>query len=84
MSISHHFFVEKTFFKGSGISNSDNRWLKPIVMLLAAGILLLSTAVNAEVPGVTAPQGTHSGEDVPQPIKFPHNTHADVNKINCM
>jgi len=33
---------------------------------------------------VVPPVGTHNGEDVPQPIEFPHDIHVKVNKINCM
>jgi len=35
-------------------------------------------------PGVVAPEGTYDGKDVEQPIEFPHNLHADTNKINCL
>jgi len=50
---------------------------------------MLSTAALAEgvestVPGAVAPVGTYEGEDVKQPIEFPHYIHAKVNKINCM
>lgn len=53
-------------------------------IMLGVAALFLSFTVVAEVPGVVPPQGTHAGEDVPQPIEFPHDIHADVNKINCM
>jgi len=33
---------------------------------------------------ISPPIGTHEGEDVEQPIEFPHVTHVKDNKINCM
>jgi len=33
---------------------------------------------------IIPPSGTHNGEDVKQPIEFPHDIHVKVNKINCM
>ncbi|MFQ5488693.1 MAG: cytochrome c3 family protein [Gammaproteobacteria bacterium] len=36
------------------------------------------------VPNAVPPKGSYSGKHVEQPIEFPHNIHADVNKINCM
>jgi len=48
-----------------------------------AGVFIVAAA-QAEVPNAKPPVGTHSGEDVPQPIEFPHDIHADVNGINCM
>lgn len=35
-------------------------------------------------PGVVAPEGTYEGKHVEQPIEFPHDIHADTNKINCL
>ncbi|MBC8268338.1 MAG: cytochrome c3 family protein [Rhodospirillaceae bacterium] len=35
-------------------------------------------------PGVVAPEGTYEGKNVEQPIEFPHDLHADTNKINCL
>ncbi len=64
-----------------------NRFLTPSLFWLAVIALVLgSGAVRAEsgVPNAVPPVGTHKGDDVPQPIEFPHNTHADVNQINCM
>lgn len=60
-----------------------------VMSALFAMLLILSGAVygpiaSAEVPNAVPPQGTHDGDDVPQPIEFPHNTHADANDINCM
>ncbi len=55
--------------------------LFPLVLI---GLFLISAGALAEVPNAVPPKGSHSGEDVKQPIEFPHNIHADVNKINCM
>ena len=58
-----------------------------MALLLLPFILVLfmtSTLARAEVPGVVAPTETYAGKDVPQPIEFPHNIHAKINKINCM
>ncbi|MDH4273708.1 MAG: cytochrome c family protein [Gammaproteobacteria bacterium] len=60
--------------------------LPPVLMFVS--LLLISGApARAELavpPGVTPPVGTHAGEDVPQPIEFPHDIHVNINKINCM
>jgi len=52
--------------------------------LLALMMVLLAPAALATKYDVTPPAGTHDGEDVPQPIEFPHNTHVKENGINCM
>jgi len=61
-------------------------WIKAVVA--AAMIAFLAPSPGyAELPvppNVTPPVGEHVGEDVPQPIEFPHDTHVKVNKINCM
>ncbi len=49
--------------------------------------LMMPLVVFAELPvpaHIKPPVGTHVGEDVPQPIEFPHDIHTKVNKINCM
>ena len=33
---------------------------------------------------IIAPEGSHEGKDVEQPIEFPHDIHTAVNKINCL
>jgi hypothetical protein len=58
-----------------------------LIMCLAVFVAVLATfpvVVQAEVPNAIPPVGTYDGEDVKQPIEFPHYIHADVNKINCM
>src|SRR3989338_5926080 len=79
MSISHQCSHDND--RGGNRCQRPGGFLGP---LLGAVVLLLSTTVVAEVPGATPPVGTHQGEDVSQPIDFPHDIHADVNQINCM
>ena len=55
-----------------------------LAMLLGWGGLILASKAYAEVPNAVPPRGDHAGEDVPQPIDFPHDIHADINEINCM
>ena len=52
-------------------------------ILAVLAYLLIPTAL-AEKYAVTPPVGTHAGEDVVQPIEFPHNIHVKDNDINCM
>lgn len=57
--------------------------------VLVTGIFVASTVIGAnaavaDVPNANPPKGTHKGEDVPQPIEFPHDVHAKINEINCM
>ncbi len=51
--------------------------------LLLASVFVISAA-QAEVPNAIPPTVTHSGEDVPQPIEFPHDVHTEENGINCL
>lgn len=44
----------------------------------------LQENVKPGVPNVVPPVGEHDGDDVQQPIEFPHNVHAQDNQINCM
>lgn len=58
-----------------------------IVLMAFAALITASFGVRAELPvpaHIKPPVGTHKGDNVPQPIEFPHNTHVAVNKINCM
>jgi hypothetical protein len=59
-----------------------------MLMLSAVGVgsllLLPANAKNPEGLTPVPPQGTYDGEDVPQPIEFPHNIHVKDNNINCM
>ncbi len=51
--------------------------------LLACLVGFAPAAMSAKYD-VVAPSGSYVGEDVEQPIVFPHNIHVKVNKINCM
>lgn len=53
-------------------------------VLIAVFALLVPAGAYAAVPNAVAPKGDHKGEEVPQPIDFPHNTHAETNQINCL
>lgn len=67
-----------------------------ILALGLAGLLAMATPAWAEspsaaapgastgVPNAVPPKGEHVGKHVEQPIEFPHDTHAKINKINCM
>ena len=49
--------------------------------------IFLPGLASAELPvpaHVNPPVGEHKGENVPQPIEFPHNRHVKDMKINCM
>jgi len=49
--------------------------------------LWMPLQASAELPvpsHISPPVGDHEGEDVPQPIEFPHNRHVKDMKINCM
>lgn len=73
----------------SPIVGRGRQWgqrLRALLMAcLGAGALLtMAIDVQAEVPNAVPPAGEHKGENVPQPIEFPHDIHADKNGINCM
>lgn len=53
---------------------------------MAGGMVIVPPAASAAgtVPNAVPPEGAYDGEHVEQPIEFPHDIHADVNKINCM
>ena len=57
-------------------------WAAMLAVVLGMGGV--ASVANAEVPNVVPPKGTHAGEDVPQPIDFPHDVHTEINGINCM
>lgn len=58
--------------------------LWPMWMFATLFLIVTMGQVLAEVPNAVPPVGTHKGEDVPQPIEFPHDIHAKINQINCM
>ena len=55
-----------------------------VASILLTAVLILSSVAYAEVPNAVPPKGEYQGEHVPQPIDFPHDTHAKINGINCM
>lgn len=57
---------------------------KKILHVIAAVSFLFLGVANAEVPNAVPPSGSHNGDDVKQPIEFPHNIHTADNGINCM
>jgi hypothetical protein len=67
-------------------ANSDVRYCRLSGVAWALGMLmyLMFPSAQAEMYVVAPPAGTHAGEDVVQPIEFPHNVHVKDNDINCM
>jgi hypothetical protein len=69
-----------------------NRLINPGAGIARAGLagmvflamLLMSSMAMAVKYDVQPPSGSHKGDDVEQPIEFPHNIHVKVNGINCM
>lgn len=77
------------FDKGvRGVRRMDLLSLKKVFASLGLVVaMLLSFSAKAELPvpaHITPPPGEHKGEDVPQPIEFPHNRHVKDMGINCM
>jgi len=87
MAVSYRFFSKRKLLQMKNHKNCVNESGKaPLVLLVLMALLLTwcSSAVFAEVPNATPPKGTHKGEDVKQPIEFPHDIHTKINGINCM
>jgi len=87
MSVTQHIITGRATFCGSNRAIQNRVATASLAfILLCMAALMMSTAAFAEgtVPGVVAPKGTHSGDDVVQPIEFPHDVHAKINEINCM
>ncbi len=62
-------------------------WLWASFLPLVVFVFMMSSVeayAEGTVPNAVAPKGTHEGENVPQPIDFPHDVHAKINEINCM
>ena len=66
-----------------------SKWQARLAIIIVALMLVAypfvvvsSTPVKPADP--IPPVGTHNGEDVEQPIEFPHNIHVKDNGINCM
>ncbi len=60
-------------------------FVKALAILVACMVSLFTQAyAQSTVPNVVPPVGTHDGDDVEQPIEFPHDIHTKVNQINCL
>lgn len=69
----------------SKISGLDpHRRLHPVSWGVAIVLIWSVMSGAGHAQDVVPPAGLHQGEDVPQPIEFPHDIHVEVNKINCM
>ncbi|MGD8559648.1 MAG: cytochrome c3 family protein, partial [Gammaproteobacteria bacterium] len=64
------------------------KWHIRLAMMIVASAMAIFPFVvissSSNSTEVIPPEGTYDGEDVKQPIEFPHNIHVKVNKINCM
>jgi len=63
--------------------------IKLLLIVVSASLSIYPFIVSSSTPSSSAPQivppeGTYDGENVVQPIEFPHDIHVKVNKINCM
>lgn len=83
MFVSDNFISKRN---GSGVMRSrlGRALVSLTTALLGLGGMLVVSSAYAEVPNAVPPKGEYSGKHVDQPIEFPHNTHADINGINCM
>ena len=57
------------------------------IVIVALSLLTNLSVIADELPvppHISPPVGTHDGDDVEQPIEFPHSIHVKDNKINCM
>ncbi len=88
MSLRRSIGCSSKIVKRSGVATASY-----IFLTFLLGITLSTFSMQAfsagkhsqsSVPNAVPPSGTYSGEDVEQPIEFPHYIHADINKINCM
>lgn len=58
-------------------------WLPGFVgLILCLTGAIISQSGHAEE--IVPPKGSHDGDEVVQPIEFPHNVHVETNKINCL
>ncbi len=77
-------FISKHIGSGMRRSRINRGFASFLAAVLTLGGMMFVTNASAEVPNAVPPKGTHSGQQVPQPIEFPHDIHADINGINCM
>jgi hypothetical protein len=64
--------------------HASRRAIHHVSWLAVVGFAWMFATAAVHAQAVVPPGGAHKGEDVPQPIEFPHNIHVEVNKINCM
>lgn len=55
-----------------------------VAMVLVAYPFVVVSSSSVKPADPIPPVGTHDGENVEQPIEFPHNIHVKDNGINCM
>lgn len=90
MSGIQRLFSGRSSFPGAGVPagrRSGACSLAGLLSLLGALVVLCApfpAMAEGGVPNAVPPEQTFAGEDVPQPIEFPHDTHAKINGINCM
>ena len=84
MSVTQHFSSGRVLSCGLARLNHVRRGFRPAAFIIFCLALLYTTAASAVVPNAVPPKGTYDGENVKQPIEFPHNIHVKINKINCM
>ena len=79
-----HVRLNRVARDGAARDRRDGGVVRALFLMFA---LVFAGWAHAELPvpeGIVPPEGEHEGKDVPQPIEFPHDTHAKINKINCM
>lgn len=60
-------------------------FVKALAILVVCMVSLFTQAyAQSTVPNAVPPVGTHEGDNVEQPIEFPHDIHAKINQINCL
>lgn len=84
MSVTQQITTGRLMSCGLKRVNQDRGVSSPVIFVIFCIALLFSFVANAEVPGAVPPKGSYAGEDVKQPIEFPHDIHAKINGINCM
>lgn len=82
----YSFFAERKVMNIS-LYGTNRTHLSGLMAFFIALLWLITPVVaSAEgtVPNAVPPKGEFDGKEIPQPIEFPHDIHAKVNKINCM
>lgn len=91
MSIIRYLVLNKMDFGCSGADARPLAWGRSIIFWSLSLLWVLAVAINSPVyaeqsgvPNAVAPKGDYNGENVEQPIEFPHDVHAKINEINCL